>query len=214
MKQINLQQTLPGVFADRNTIQSDVWHQDLTFHKETYYLIEAESGGGKSSLCSYIYGYRNDYQGLITFDGQNIKQNTIKEWIHLRKTSISLLFQELRLFPELTALENVLLKNKLTHYKKNSEIRQLFQQLDIEEKLHEKVGKLSFGQQQRVAFIRALCQPLDFILLDEPVSHLDDTNNKRMSQLLLDEAQAQGCGVIVTSIGKPLELPYHETLKL
>lgn len=214
MKQINLQQTLPGVFADRNTIQSDVWHQDLTLHKETYYLIEAESGGGKSSLCSYIYGYRNDYQGLITFDGQNIKQNTIKEWIHLRKTSISLLFQELRLFPELTALENVLLKNKLTHYKKNSEIRQLFQQLDIEEKLHEKVGKLSFGQQQRVAFIRALCQPLDFILLDEPVSHLDDTNNKRMSQLLLDEAQAQGCGVIVTSIGKPLELPYHETLKL
>lgn len=214
MKQINLQQTLPGVFADRNTIQSDVWHQDLTFHKEKYYLIEAESGGGKSSLCSYIYGYRNDYQGLITFDGQNIKQNTIKEWIHLRKTSISLLFQELRLFPELTALENVLLKNKLTHYKKNSEIRQLFQQLDIEEKLHEKVGKLSFGQQQRVAFIRALCQPLDFILLDEPVSHLDDTNNKRMSRLLLDEAQAQGCGVIVTSIGKPLELPYHETLKL
>lgn len=214
MKQINLQQTLPGVFADRNTIQSDVWHQDLTFHKENYYLIEAESGGGKSSLCSYIYGYRNDYQGIITFDGQNIKQNTLKEWIHLRKTSIGLLFQELRLFPELTALENVLLKNKLTHYKKNSEIRQLFQQLDIEEKLHQKVGKLSFGQQQRVAFIRTLCQPLDFILLDEPVSHLDDTNNRRMSQLLLDEAQAQGCGIIVTSIGKPLELPYHETLKL
>ena len=65
---------------------------------------------------------------------------------------------------------------------------------------------LSFGQQQRVAFIRSLCQPFDFIFLDEPISHLDDENSAIMSQLLMEETEKQGAGVIVTSIGKHLEL--------
>jgi putative ABC transport system ATP-binding protein len=73
---------------------------------------------------------------------------------------------------------------------------------------------LSFGQQQRVAFIRSLCQPFDFIFLDEPISHLDDENSAIMSQLLMEETEKQGAGVIVTSIGKHLELPYDETLRL
>ena len=73
MNSIHLQQTLPQVFADRNSVASDVWHQDLTFLKGEMYLIEAASGTGKSSLCSYIYGNRNDYQGIINFDDTNIK---------------------------------------------------------------------------------------------------------------------------------------------
>ena len=54
----------------------------------------------------------------------------------------------------------------------------LFETLGISEKVNEKAGKLSFGQQQRVAFIRALCQPFDFIFLDEPISHLDEENGQ------------------------------------
>ena len=66
-----------------------------------------------------------------------------------------MLFQELRIFTELTALENVLLKNRLTNRKKKKEILSLFDTLGIADKVNEKAGKLSFGQQQRVAFIRA-----------------------------------------------------------
>ena len=62
MEIIHLRQTLPQVFADRDAITSDVWHQDLVLRKGERYLIEAASGTGKSSLCSYIYGYRRDYQ--------------------------------------------------------------------------------------------------------------------------------------------------------
>ena len=71
----------------------------------------------------------------------------------------SILFQELRIFPELTALENVLLKNRLNDYKKKKEIIALFEAIGIPDKINEKAGMLSFGQQQRVAFIRSLCQP-------------------------------------------------------
>ena len=214
METIHLRQTLPQVFADRNAITSDVWHQDLVLRKGECYLIEAASGTGKSSLCSYIYGHRCDYQGIICFDERNIRSLSIGEWVELRKYSLSMLFQELRIFTELTALENVLLKNRLTNRKKKKEILSLFDTLGIADKVNEKAGKLSFGQQQRVAFIRALCQPFDFIFLDEPVSHLDDNNSALMGQILTEEADRQGAGVVVTSIGKHIELEYNNVLRL
>ena len=202
------------VFADRNSVTSDVWHQDLFFRKGEMYLIEAASGTGKSSLCSYIYGYRNDYQGIINFDETNIKAYSVKQWVDLRKHSLSMLFQDLRIFTELSALENVQLKNNLTGCKKKKEILSFFEQLGIADKINVKAGKLSFGQQQRVAFIRALCQPFDFLFLDEPISHLDDDNSRIMGELIIAEAKAQGAGVIATSIGKHIELPYSHTLQI
>lgn len=211
---IHLQQTLPQVFADRNSVSSDVWHQDLTFRKGEMYLIEAASGTGKSSLCSYIYGYRNDYQGIINFGETNIKSCSVKDWVELRKRSLSMLFQDLRIFSELTAFENIQLKNQLTGYKKKKEIQAIFETLGIADKLNVKAAKLSFGQQQRVAFIRSLCQPFDFLFLDEPISHLDDENSRIMGELIHREAEKQGAGVIVTSIGKHIDLPYHKILKL
>ena len=119
-----------------------------------------------------------------------------------------MLFQDLRLFTELTAMENVLLKNSLTGFKKRKDIKNLFYELGIGDKMNVEVGKLSFGQQQRVALIRALCQPSDFIFLDEPVSHLDEVNARNMARILTEEAMKQGAGVVVTSIGKSLELDY------
>ena len=95
-----------------------------------------------------------------------------------------MLFQELRLFPELTAWENVQLKNSLTGYCKRKQIEDWFSRLGISDKWDQQIGKMSFGQQQRVAFVRALCQPFDFIFLDEPVSHLDDGNGKIMADIL------------------------------
>lgn len=214
MKEIALQQTLPAVFAGRDTVRSDIWHQGVTFRQGEKYLIEAASGTGKSSLCSYVYGYRDDYQGIICFDGKNIRKLTVGDWVSIRQRSISMLFQDLRLFTELTAGENVLLKNVLTGHKSKKEIRAWFDRLGIADKWNVPLGKMSFGQQQRVALIRALCQPFDFIFLDEPVSHLDGDNAQRMAELLTEEADRQGAGVIVTSIGKHLEMNYTQTLKL
>ena len=214
MNRITLQNTLPQVFAGKDNIDSDVWHKDVEFERGHFYLIEAASGTGKSSLCSFVYGYRNDYQGIIGFDGNNIRNLSVKDWVDIRKRSLSMLFQDLRLFTELTAMENVLLKNSLTGFKKKKEIKELFYELGIGDKMDVEVGKMSFGQQQRVALIRALCQPFDFFFLDEPVSHLDEINAKVMAGVLTTEAMKQGAGVIVTSIGKHLELDYIKKMML
>lgn len=214
MNTIELQQTLPEVFAERNSIISDVWHKNVTFQRGQVYLVEATSGTGKSSLCSFIYGNRKDYQGIICFDGENIRNFSIAQWVTIRKQSLSMLFQELRLFSELTAGDNVRLKNKLTGFQSKKQIKQWFEELGIADKWDQPVGKMSFGQQQRVAFIRALCQPCDFIFLDEPISHLDDGNAQVMSRILMEEMQRQGMGVVVTSIGKHLPLEYGRVLSL
>ena len=116
MDKIELKNTLPMVFALRDDIESDVWHKEVAFERGHVYLVEADSGTGKSSLCSYLVGYRDDYQGIICFDGQNIRNNRVKDWVEIRKRSLGYLFQELRLFPELTAYENVAIKNNLTGF--------------------------------------------------------------------------------------------------
>lgn len=214
MDSIHLRQTLPLVFADCSDSNSDIWQRDVIFKKGKSYLIEAASGTGKSSLCSYLYGNRNDYQGSIYFDEHDIRALCNADWTRLRRYSLSMLFQDLRLFPRLTALENVLLKNCLTGYKKKEELIALFEELGIADKINTPVSKLSYGQQQRVAFIRCLCQPMDFILLDEPISHLDKNNAVSMARLLTEETNRQGTGIIVTSIGNHLEINYHSILKL
>lgn len=214
MNTIKLQKTLPQVFAQQPDIQSDIWLQELAFEKGHLYLVEASSGTGKSSLCSYLYGHRSDYLGTIMFDDRDIRTFSISEWTRLRQQNLSLLWQELRLFPELTAWENVEIKNRLTKYKKKKEITSWFEELGISNKLHTKVGLMSFGQQQRVALMRALCQPFDLLMADEPISHLDDNNAQQMSDLMLQEVQRQGAALIVTSIGKHISINYDKVFHL
>ncbi len=214
MNTIRLASVLPQVFSSQNNLKSEVWQQDITFEKGQLYLIEADSGKGKSTLCSYILGYRHDYKGQILFGGHDVRNFRVSDWVELRQSHISTLFQELRLFPELTAMENVQIKNKLTNFKSESQIEEWFGMLGIEDKINIKIGRMSYGQQQRVALMRALVQPFDFIVADEPISHLDDTNAISMRDIMIAEAKAQGAGVVVTSIGKHLDLNYDKTLKL
>lgn len=202
------------MFAGHDGIHSDVWLQDITLERGKRYLISAESGTGKSSMCSYIYGYRQDYSGDIAFDGQDIRSLTVAQWCDIRQQHIAYLPQEMRLFGELTAMENVELKNRLTGFKSRDTIIKLFEFMGIADKVDSLASKLSIGQQQRVAIIRTLCQPCDFILLDEPVSHLDDENNRIVADLIIQEAARQGAGVIATSVGNHLKMDVDKTFNL
>ena len=214
MESIKFRSVCPQVFLHHEDLVSDVWKQDVEFKKGKTYLVEADSGQGKSTFCSYVMGYRHDYEGKILFDQQDIIQYRVKEWTDVRRLHISCLFQDLRLFPELTALENVEIKNQLTQHKSKEEIVSWFERMGIADKMNTQIGLMSFGQQQRVAMIRALVQPFDFILADEPISHLDDQNAEMMGVIMMEESQAQHAGVIVTSIGKHMDLKYDQIIHL
>lgn len=214
MDKITFKSIIPAVFASQQDLDSEIWGQEVVLERGKTYLVEAASGKGKSTFCSYISGYRHDYSGEILFDNDNIKQYNASKWAELRQRHISLLFQELRLFPELTALENVLIKNSLTNFLSIDDIRGWFKRLGIEDKIDVQLGKMSFGQQQRVALMRSLAQPFDVLLADEPISHLDDVNAQIMADIIKEEADKQNACVIVTSIGKHMSMQYDKVIKL
>lgn len=203
IERIRLKNVLPMVFADRaaQMRQSMIWLDDVVFQRGGRYLVAAESGTGKSSMCSFIYGNRDDYSGEIYFDDRDIRSLTMADWCQVRRTAISILPQELRLFPELTAYENIEIKNRLTSHCSRAEIMDMLERLEIADKANVKAARLSVGQQQRVAIVRALCQPFSFLLLDEPVSHLDERNNRIAGALMHERAQAQGAAIVATSVG-------------
>ena len=134
METIKFSSVIPQVFSSRiEEIHSDIWNADAAFEKGHLYLIEADSGKGKSTFCSYVVGYRRDYAGKVLFDSADTMQYRVRDWIDARQNHISHLFQELRLFPELTAYENVEIKNKITGFKTREQILRWFDMLGIAE---------------------------------------------------------------------------------
>lgn len=214
IKEIRFEGMLPEVFENERIPESDVWKTGLVLERGEHYLIEAASGGGKSSMCSYIFGSRDDYKGKLLFDSRDVREFTISDWQEIRRRNIAYLPQELDLFPELTAWENIQLKNKLTSHLSDAEIENCLEELGIASRRDYPAGRMSIGQQQRVAIIRSICQPFDFILLDEPVSHLDEDNNRIAAAIIGREAERQGAAIVSTSVGNPLLLDNYRKLRL
>lgn len=219
IENITIKNLLPLVFKgmeDSERIRSSqIWEvPSYTFKRNCRICIQAESGSGKSSLLSFIFGNRRDYKGEILFNDRNINEYDIEQWCRVRTENIALLPQEMRLFPELTVIQNIELKNKRTNHKNSEQIDSLLDRMGILEKRDTKVGKLSIGQQQRVALVRSICQPFDFIFLDEPVSHLDSNNNKIAAEIIEEEARKQNAGIIATSVGNHLLLDNAEFISL
>ncbi len=216
MYSIRLQDVIPNVFNGQvpEDPVSDVWGTDLLFEKGKSYLIKAASGRGKSSLCSYIYGLRDDYQGQILIDDASAPDIRSSRWNEIRQKELGVLFQDLRLFGDLTAVDNVMIKAGLTSYCDEMKAVEMLCELGLSDRLDRPVRLLSFGQQQRVAFVRMLCQKADFWLLDEPVSHLDAANAGIMVQMLEREISVSGTGLLVTTIGHDLPYSYDKVLML
>lgn len=192
---------------------SDIYLQsDVCFEQGCRYMVCAKSGHGKSSLLNFIYGSSLDYDGDIVFcSDQEVVESRRPDF---RVRIMSYMFQDLCLFPELTAMENVQLKNRLTGYKTDEEIERMLAALMPADKRDQPVRTLSLGQRQRVAAVRALCQPFRFLMLDEPFSHIDRDNARLVADLILSEVERQKAGLIVTALD-PIDLfPFDNMYRL
>ena len=199
--EILVNKLIPRPLLDFSELDSEVWLKpSLRFLSNERYLIYSPSGKGKTSLLSIIYGSRNDYDGEVFMNEDNIKNFSMSKWIDLRRTKISMVFQGLKLFDKLTVEENILLKNKLTDFATEREILFWMDNLDIKSLFKKRVGEISFGQQQRVAIIRALCQPFELLLLDEPFSHIDSENKERALSLIHQATDNQSAMMILSSL--------------
>lgn len=207
---VELNNVKPTYMSSDELLASDIYLKESVLFEETKkYLIKANSGHGKSSILNFIYGSNNNYDGNIYYN-KNVNNDLFK----LRKSTISYVFQDFKLFPSLTTFENIQLKNTITNYKTDEEINALIKRVRLDGKSDRLVEKLSLGQKQRVAILRALCQPFEFILLDEPFSHLDEENIKIISDLILEELQERNAGLIMTSLGDSYFFDFDKVLNL
>ncbi|MBQ3949235.1 MAG: ATP-binding cassette domain-containing protein [Bacteroidales bacterium] len=212
---------------------SDIYLQpSVVFEQGRSYLVRARSGHGKTSLLNFIYGISGQYDGevVLTENGERRTENAthpaltgtpLREGManartenELRTRVLSFMFQDLGLFPQLTAMENVQLKNRLTGFKSDAEIEAMLDVLLPEGKKHQPVATLSLGQRQRVAAVRALCQPFKFILMDEPFSHIDSENARCVADMVMGEVGRQGAGLIVTALDAIDYFPFDVTYNL
>src|SRR5574344_1218528 len=199
--QIKFDKVLPIPIKELNYAKSEIWDKNNESLPETKYLIKAPSGTGKTTFVSIIYGIRRDYDGTVLVDGSEIRSYKSAKIMEYRRKKMAVVFQGLQIFDELTALENIQLKNDLTKFTTEAKMREMAEKLGIASLLDRKAAILSFGQKQRIALVRALCQPFEFLLLDEPFSHLDLANAKLCLELINEECSARGAGYILTTLG-------------
>jgi putative ABC transport system ATP-binding protein len=196
-------------------IGSSIWNQTISFEQSEYVKVEAPSGRGKTTLTHLLYRVRTDYTGSIRYDHIDLKNCNDDTLASLRQDHISIVFQDLRLFPDLSARENIEIKRLLTpDYSSIQLIDEMAGALGVSSILDQKIRFCSYGEQQRIAIIRALMQPFNWIILDEPFSHLDQ-NNIRLCAKLIDEACIKrSAGMIIMGLNKDDYFNYQKELVL
>lgn len=171
----------------------------MDVHVGEVVVIIGPSGGGKSTLLRCINRLEVLDQGDIIVDGVSVK-NTKK--INKIREEIGMVFQLFNLFPHLTALENIVLAQKVVRKRKKKESEEIahFQlnKVGIGEKWDSYPSQLSGGQQQRVAIARALAMDPKIMLFDEPTSALDPEMIKGVLDVMLNLVK-EGMTMVVVS---------------
>jgi putative ABC transport system ATP-binding protein len=213
---LELENIIPIPLKDRLLHRNaDVWNKSLQFQHGDFIKIKAPSGTGKTTLVHIIYKLRNDFEGVVLWNSKNLSTIKANELALLRQKHISIIFQDLRLFPHITARENIELKRVLHHpFYERHKIDEMAEQLGIASILHQKASMCSYGEQQRIAIVRALMQPFDWIIMDEPFSHLDKINIDKASALIEAECKKRNAGFILTDLEHDEHFKYTKVLNL
>lgn len=199
---ITFQHVLPEPLIDIAHPEWSFWsHGNVNLKRHNTY-ISAKSGRGKSTFLQMIFGLRKDFKGNIFFDGININDFTFDEWSLMRQSKLSMVFQDLRLFDQLTVWDNIQLKNNMNNIFSESELLIFAEKIGIKKQWNQITGTLSMGQKQRVAILRALCQPFEYLLLDEPFAHLDSLTAESCFELIQLRCSIQNAAIMLSGLEK------------
>jgi cell division transport system ATP-binding protein len=148
---------------------------NLEIDKGEFVFLTGPSGAGKTTLLKLLFREEEATEGQIIVNSQNLNQLSSRGIARLRR-EIGLVFQEFRLLPRLSALENVALAAEVIGAsKKDSHTKayRLLRELGLRDRYDAKPLTLSGGEQQRVAIARALINDPILVLADEPTGNLD-----------------------------------------
>ncbi|MFA7155538.1 MAG: ABC transporter ATP-binding protein [Proteiniphilum sp.] len=170
------------------------------FERGVVYGIVGKSGSGKSTMLSLLAGLDVPDTGVVLFDGKPTSKMNLDKY---KRECAAVVYQNFRLFPLLTVLENIMYPMELMHFrgkKAREKARELVAKVSLPESvLNRFPGMLSGGEQQRVAIARALSMDRHLILADEPTGNLDSENGEKIIDILIRLAHEEDYCVIIAT---------------
>lgn len=172
-------------FANETAID----YSDITFEKGKSYMLLGASGCGKSTLLNMIAGILSPESGTIEIAGEDMTKKSQKEKDKFRIQKIGYIFQDFKLIPEMTVMDNIaILRLEKVDI---SDADNVLDSLGILEKKNKKVKHLSGGEKQRVAIARAIVKKPDIILADEPTGNLNFAIGEAVIKQLIEVSEGK-----------------------
>ena len=189
---------------------------DFKIKNEKDLLITGPSGIGKTTLLSILCGLQQPTAGNIFYNDiclYNLAENKIDEF---RGNQLGIVFQNFNLINTFTIKQNLQLANTALDLKDNDHMYDLLQRVNLADKSHVMVSKLSIGEKQRVAIARAFIGKPKWVFCDEPTSSLDDNNTDMIIQLIKEECQRYKSSLILITHDKRIQsiLNFNKILQL
>ncbi len=191
----------------------------LSVDKGDSIAILGPSGSGKTTLLNLIGGLDHPDGGSVQFQGEDITSYTTSEMDRFRNESIGFVFQFHHLLPQCTLLENVLIptlvnQDKSGRKEKHRRAEELMRRVGIWEYRYKNPGKLSGGECQRAAVVRAMINNPSLLLADEPTGALDRENVENMTDLLLELNRDDGIALVVVTHSNELAKQMGSTFEI
>ena len=170
------------------------------------------SGAGKTTLMYTLAGLEAPDLGKVYIDGVDIYQLSSGRQAQVRNEKLGYIFQNYFLFPELTALENVLVPGMIQGVRDHKAAQRALERVGLGHRVDHLPAELSGGEQQRVAIARALVNCPSIIFADEPTGNLDSANGKEVMDLLLGVVEEQNATLVVVTHDSSLAVLGDRTL--
>ena len=164
--------------------------------------LVAPSGAGKSTLLHIAGLLDTPDEGELNIIGKKMAHAGDKQRTHMRRTKIGFVYQFHHLLPEFTALENIMLPQQANGKSAFEARRQAIKLLDqggLADRKDHRPGELSGGEQQRVAFCRALSNSPKLLLADEPTGNLDQETSEHVFGILMELVHSTGMAALIAT---------------
>lgn len=181
----------------------------LTIIKNSSFILEkgeivsfvGESGSGKSTLLQLCGLLDKPTSGDILINGVSTKNLSNNKLTEVRKNNIGFIYQSHNLFPEFTAIENVMIPLMIRKNETNIEnkAKYLLCDLGLENRIYHKPSALSGGEKQRIAIARALITEPELILADEPTGNLDNENSLKILEILIETVSKHNSSLLMVT---------------